>query len=156
MTVTTLSPPPLPAGLAVEEFDTRDWRKDELIAFARTLSIPIWGKKPALAARVRRKLLAKHARAAEADATAPQATTVIAHDSAPEATTVVADASAPEATTVTPDAITHTEVAAVAQSTSEPTEISRPQFFRDVPGLTRSQALSAWYASRKASGGASQ
>ena len=132
VTVTPLSRPPLPAGLAVEEFDARDWRKDELIAFARTLGVPVWGKKPALAARVRRKLLARNARTADADAATPEVTPVVAQVIAPSA--VVTAAATPAA----------------------PSAPVRPQFFRDVPGLTRSQALAAWYASRKASGGASQ
>ena len=43
-TATTLSRSPLSAGLAVEEFDARDWRKDELRTLARTAPHPQLGQ----------------------------------------------------------------------------------------------------------------
>ncbi len=132
VTATTLPRPPIPAGLAVEEFDARDWRKDELIAFARTLGIPSWGKKPALASRVRKQLFAMQQRVGQIEA----------RDSA-AAITAPEDTAARDAESPVP---AHSVVSAPA----------RPQFFREVPGQTRAQALAAWYASRKAQAGGSR
>jgi hypothetical protein len=126
MTATTLSRPPLSARLAVEEFDARDWRKDELRAFARTLGIPSWGKKLTLVSRVRMRLIADATRTA--DATVRESAP---HSPVPDTNTLEAEPTA--------DA-----------SQSAPVAAARPQFFREVPGLTRSQALAAWYANRKA------
>ena len=128
MTATTLSRRPLPAGLPIEEFDARNWRKDELIACARTLGIPSWGKKPALAARVRRRLVAQQGRR-----------------------------TTPGVTDAVPAATTGSTPAALASPTPVDAPLSlralaRPQFFREVPGLTRSQALAQWYARRKTQG----
>lgn len=129
MTATTLPRPPLSAGLAVEEFDARDWRKDELITLARTLGIPSWGKKPALMARVRRQLVAQQERAAQVITVPTDIVAVAVVHSSPSE-----------------------EVVAQESAVSVASAVTRPQFFREVPGQTRAQALAAWYASRKVKG----
>ena len=128
VTATTLPQLPSPAALAIEEFDARNWRKDELVALARTLGIPSWGKKPALLARVRKRLTALRARDERADTVSPAAAPLAADATAQRDEPLTAAQSAPSA-------------------------LARPQFFREVPGQTRSQALAAWYASRKAQAG---
>ena len=129
MTATPLPRPPRAAGLAVEEFDARDWRKDELIAFARTIGIPSWGKKPALGARVRRQLVAQQARIEQEDTPPADIAALDVADSSSSGDAGIQDAPRPS-----------------------PSAVTRPQFFREVSGQTRAQALAAWYASRQAQG----
>ena len=53
MCATAASQSALAVDATVSEFDARRWRKEELLALARSLSIPTKGSKAELAARIR-------------------------------------------------------------------------------------------------------
>jgi hypothetical protein len=57
MCATAAPQPELAVNLTVSEFDDRRWRKDELLALARSLSIPTKGTKTELVARIRITLM---------------------------------------------------------------------------------------------------
>ncbi len=60
MPETLLSRPELILSLPVSEFDAGTWRKDELIAFAKVLGVPMKGTKAAVTARIRTQLLRRN------------------------------------------------------------------------------------------------
>lgn len=131
MSSTTLSRPPLFAGLPVAEFEAWEWRKAELTAFARSLGIPATGTKAAVAARIRTQLAAH-------EVTANAAVAYVA-----------------------PPVIVSADIPAVASPTVEvctpaPAAAPAPTFFSVAPGVSRSQALAEWYAKRKAVGQSSK
>ncbi len=127
MSSTTLSRPPLFAGLPVREFDAWEWRKNELTAFARVLGIPSTGTKAAITMRVRRRLAVLEATSTETPA-----------DAAPAAA----------ASTIPPPQTLTVEV----RTPAAPVEPSR-EFFAATPGVSRAQALADWYARRKSAAG---
>ena len=123
MSSTTLSRPPLFAGLPVREFDIWEWRKNELTAFARVLGIPSTGTKAAIAMRVRKRLSVLDGTSTETPS-----------DAAPAAA----------ASTIPPPQAPTVEV----RTPAAPVEPSR-EFFAAPPGVSRAQALADWYARRK-------
>ena len=128
MSPTTLSRPPLFAGLPVREFDAWEWRKNELTAFARVLGIPSTGTKAAIAMRVRKRLAVLEGTSTETP-----------EDAAPA---VAATSTIPPPQTPTVE----------VRTPAAPLEPSR-EFFAATPGVSRAQALADWYARRKSAAG---
>jgi SAP domain-containing new25 len=127
-----LSRPSFGPGLAVAEFDAWDWRKDELIAFAKTLGVPTRGTKEALAKRIRTQLGRVYP---------PTATVVTESEVAMNATDGVA----------TPATLK----VVIGDTTRIPPTVSRPKsapratgFFKAEPGESRADALAAWFSKR--------
>ncbi len=125
---------PVPGpGLSVAEFDAWDWRKDELIAFAKTLSVPTRGTKEARAKRIRTQLGRAY----------PPTATVVTE---PDVTLTAANGVAtPAALKVVPSGATR-----IPQRPSTPSQRALPaaEFFRAEPGASRAQALAVWFAKR--------
>jgi hypothetical protein len=108
------------AGLPASEFDAWEWRKAELMAFARALGIPTTGAKAALAPRIRKRLHANTQCAAAAQRD-------------------VRDSPA-----VTPLPLQPT----VEVHTSSSSRDAGRAFFQAAPGMSRAQSLAQWYATR--------
>ena len=122
---TTLSRPPLFAGLPASEFDAWEWRKAELSAFARSLGIPATGPKAAMRARIRSRLAAREVTDARTQRDASAVLNSRIETPPTAAPTIEVRTSLPPAELV-------------------------PKFFQAAPGVPRAQALAEWYAKRKA------
>ena len=125
-------------GLSVAEFDAWDWRKDELIAFAKTLSVPTRGTKEALAKRIRTQLGRVY----------PPTETVVTE----------ADVATSAADGVATPATLKAVIGATTRIPPRPSPQSRRAppatgFFKAEPGESRAAALAAWFAKRNSRAG---
>jgi hypothetical protein len=112
-------------AISIAEFDAGTWRKDELIALARTLSIPTKGTKADIADRIRVTLIRRSI-----------STAVEVHTGTPTAAT--SGSGAGSTATPTVDA-------------RPPVRNASTDFFRETPGESRAKGLAAWFARRTAS-----
>ncbi len=147
MPETLLSRPELILSLPVTEFETGTWRKDELIAFAKVLGVPMKGTKAAVTARIRTQLLRRN-----------PPTESVANDAAETrrrtstctpVETIAVEAPSPATPAALPLVVTSPAPASAPLPTASPMPAD---FFRAEPGQSRAQALAAWFASRKAKG----
>jgi hypothetical protein len=90
MCATAASQPALAVTLTVSEFDDRRWRKDELLALARLLSIPVKGSKAELVARIRITLVRRSMIATPEVHVGAAATTAASNQSSRAATSLPA------------------------------------------------------------------
>lgn len=118
----TAEPTPPAADISVGEFDAGTWRKDELIALARTLGIPTKGTKADLADRIR--------------------TTLMWRSITPsiEVRTGVSAAGASLADGASATAHQRDDQSRV--------QTAVPDFFRETAGESRAEGLAAWFARR--------
>jgi hypothetical protein len=131
--------PTLGRGLPVADFDAWEWRKDELITFARALGVPTRGTKEALSRRIRSQLGRVY----------PPTETVITADGVvtPPALKVVAPVSAsmPRPAAPAPDTAN--------VEAERPVSTSPSGIFSPAPGESRAVALAAWFARRNSRAG---
>ncbi len=120
----TAAETPPPAELSLGEFDARPWRKDELIALARTLDIPTKGTKADIADRIRITLIRRSiAPAVEVHTGAPSGGSTCTHGG--------------------PTAVHRPETQSAVRTAAA-------DFYRARPGESRAQGLAAWFARRSA------
>ncbi len=130
--MSTISAPTrqLEIGITASAFDAGDWRRDALVAFATKLGLPTRGPKAALSTHIRSQLGRVHPPTDSVATSGPVSVDSLetAHAGASIETHAPVSRPSAEATT-----------ASVPRA---------PDFFKEQPGQTRAQALSAWFASR--------
>ncbi len=120
---------PNAAEMPVGEFDARTWRKDELIAFAKALSIPTKGTKAELGDRIRITLIRRSI------TTAVEVHTGVTVGGAPMEDLPRTGTSAPPAPRAD-DRLSR--------------GVADTDFFRETPHESRAKGLAEWFARRTA------